>query len=113
MHLKNFSLITRNHKVELAPAYDFLNTTIALKNAREELALPLRGKKSRLTRNDFLTCFANERLQINEGVLNDVLSRFSKAMPVFHEWLGKSFLSPEAKQKFSAILSERRERMRL
>jgi len=28
MHLKNFSLITRNEKVELAPAYDFLNTTI-------------------------------------------------------------------------------------
>jgi len=113
MHLKNFSLITRNQKVELAPAYDFLNTTIALKNAREELALPLRGKKSRLTRNDFLTYFANERLQINEGVLNDVLSRFSKAMPVWREWLEKSFLSPEAKQKFSAILSERRERMRL
>lgn len=113
MHLKNFSLITRNQKVELAPAYDFLNTTIALKNAREELALPLRGKKSRLTRHDFLTYFANERLQINEGVLNDVLSRFSKAMPLWQEWLEKSFLSPEAKQNFSAILSERRERMRL
>ena len=113
MHLKNFSLITRNQKVELAPAYDFLNTTIALKNAREELALPLRGKKSRLTRHDFLTYFANERLQINEGVMNDVLSRFSKAMPVWHEWLEKSLLSPEAKQRFSAILSQRRERMRL
>ena len=113
MHLKNFSLITRNQKVELAPAYDFLNTTIALKNAREELALPLKGKKSRLTHHDFLTYFAKERLQINEGVLNDVLSRFSKAMPIWHEWLDKSFLSPEAKQKFSAILSERRERLRL
>jgi serine/threonine-protein kinase HipA len=38
MHLKNFSLITRNQKVELAPAYDFLNTTIALQNAKEEMA---------------------------------------------------------------------------
>jgi serine/threonine-protein kinase HipA len=28
MHLKNFSLITRHQKVELAPAYDFLNTTL-------------------------------------------------------------------------------------
>jgi hypothetical protein len=44
MHLKNFSLITRQGRVGLAPAYDFLNTTIALKHAREELALPLRGK---------------------------------------------------------------------
>ena len=29
MHLKNFSLITRQGKVELAPAYDYLNTTVA------------------------------------------------------------------------------------
>ena len=29
MHLKNFSLITRNQKIELAPGYDFLNTTVA------------------------------------------------------------------------------------
>jgi len=83
MHLKNFSLITRNEKVELAPAYDFLNTTIALKGAKEELALPVKGKKSRLTRNDLLTYFARERLQINERVLNDVLSRFAKAMPAW------------------------------
>jgi hypothetical protein len=34
-------------------------------------------------------------------------------MPLWQEWLEKSFLSPEAKEKFSAILSERRERMRL
>jgi serine/threonine-protein kinase HipA len=54
MHLKNFSLITRDQKVELAPAYDLLNTTIALKNARGNLALPLKGKKSWLARHDFL-----------------------------------------------------------
>ena len=29
MHLKNFSLISRQGKVELAPAYDFLSTTVA------------------------------------------------------------------------------------
>ena len=30
MHLKNHSLICRNDKIELAPIYDYLNTTIAL-----------------------------------------------------------------------------------
>ena len=40
MHLKNFSLITRRIKTELTPAYDLLNTTIAIKNAQEEIALP-------------------------------------------------------------------------
>jgi serine/threonine-protein kinase HipA len=113
MHLKNFSLITRNEKAELAPAYDFLNTTIALRTAREELALPLRGKKSRLTRNDLLNYFARERLQINEGILSDVLSRFAKAIPAWRKLLEESFLSNGAKQKYLAILTERAERMQL
>ncbi len=113
MHLKNFSLISRAQKVELAPAYDFLNTTIALRNAREELALPLKEKKSRLTRNDLLNYFARERLQINERVLNDVLSRFAKAMPAWRELLDKSFLSGEAKERYLAVLAERGKRMEI
>ena len=113
MHLKNFSLITRKGKVALAPAYDFLNTTIALPNAREELALPVRGKKSRLTHNDLVNYFARERLEINARVVNDVLCRFASAMPVWRELLDKSFLSTNAKQKYAAILSERGNRMQL
>ena len=113
MHLKNFSLISREQKVELAPAYDFLNTTIALGNAREELALPLNGKKSRLTRNDVLNYFARERLRINERVLNDVLARFAIAMPIWRDLLDRSFLSAGAKQRYLAILAERGKRMDL
>src|SRR5882724_11657416 len=53
MHLKNFSLITRKTgRVDLSPAYDFVNSTIALPNAKEEMALPIRGKRSNLTRSD-------------------------------------------------------------
>lgn len=113
MHLKNFSLITRHQRTELAPAYDFLNTTIALRAAREEMALPVKGKKSGLTRNDLLNYFARERLQINERILNDVLSRFAKAMPAWRELLEQCFLSAEMKQKYSLILTERAERMHL
>jgi serine/threonine-protein kinase HipA len=113
MHLKNFSIITRNEKVELAPAYDFLNTTIALKAAKEEMALPVKGKKSKLTRNDLLNYFARERLQINERVMNDVLSRFTKAIPAWCELLDQSFLSADAKQKYAAMLTERRQRIQL
>lgn len=111
MHLKNFSLITRNRKVELAPAYDFLNTTIALKSAKEELALPVRGRKSRLTRGDLVDYFARERLQINDRVLHDVLSRFTGAMPAWRELLDRSFLSPDAKQQYAALLVERSRRV--
>jgi serine/threonine-protein kinase HipA len=113
MHLKNFSLITRNQKVELAPAYDFLSTTIAVKNPREELALALRGKKSRLTRNDVLEYFARERLRLNERVLGDAVSRFMKAIPLWRDLLVRSFLSAEMKQKFALLLDERTARLQL
>ncbi len=113
MHLKNFSLLSRDEKVELAPAYDFLNTTIALKAAKEELALPVKGKKSKLTRDELLKYFARERLQINEKVLSDVLARFAKGLPAWRELLDQSFLSEGAKQKYAALLDERGKRMQL
>ena len=113
MHLKNFSLITRHRKVELAPAYDFLNTTIALANPREELALPLNGKKSKLTRKDIVDYFARERLHLNEVILSETLARFSQALPHWHEWLGRSFLSEDAKGRFAEVLTQRTKRMQL
>jgi serine/threonine-protein kinase HipA len=45
MHLKNFSLITKDGKTTLAPAYDLLNSSIAIKSPEEEIALTLKGKK--------------------------------------------------------------------
>lgn len=57
MHLKNFSVITRGSVRALSPAYDLLNTTIAMPNPVEELALPLRGKKRGITKNDLLGGF--------------------------------------------------------
>jgi serine/threonine-protein kinase HipA len=110
MHLKNFSLITRAGKVELAPAYDFLNSTIALPNPQEELALPLNGKKSKLTRNDLLRYFARERLHLNEAVLADVLVRFREAVPQWRRLLERSFLSSAMKEKFLLLLEGRAQR---
>jgi serine/threonine-protein kinase HipA len=77
------------------------------------MALPIKGKKSKLTRHDLLHYFARERLQINERVLHDVLSQFAKAIPVWRELLDQSFLSTDAKQKYAAVLTERSQRMHL
>jgi hypothetical protein len=52
-------------------------------------------------------------LQINDRILNDVLKRFAEAMPFWRELLDRSFLSENAKQKYSAILSQRADRMGL
>lgn len=52
MHMKNFSLITRNNKTSLSPMYDLINSTIALDKAEEEIALSLDGAKRHPGNND-------------------------------------------------------------
>ena len=53
MHLKNFSLYNTSLGHCLTPAYDLLSTAIVMPEDKEELALTLNGKKSRIVRRDF------------------------------------------------------------
>ena len=106
MHLKNFSLIRRELKVELSPAYDLLNSTIVL-NSEEELALPLNGKKNRLKKDDFIRYFAEERLELPQKSITQTTLRISKAYPRWIELIQKSFLSDNMKKKYKELLNER------
>lgn len=110
MHLKNFSLITRENKIELSPAYDLVNTSILMK-VQEELALPLRGKKSRLTRSDFLDYFGMERLGLSRPNLENVLLKFHNSLTVWNRLIAESFLSPDMQNRYIQIISERWERL--
>lgn len=112
MHLKNFSLIRRNNKIMLAPAYDFLNTTLALENARDEIALPLHGKRTRLTRKDFVDYFAKERLKLNDKIISEVFETFEQALPAMLELLDRSFLCKASKEAYKALLQERWEKVK-
>ena len=107
MHLKNFSLITKNGKTTLSPIYDFLNSTIAIKNPNEEIALPLKGKKSNLKASDFIDYYAKERLQLNEKTIATILEQMKKATPKWKELLAISFLSEEMKEKYLELLEIR------
>lgn len=107
MHLKNFSIITKNQKNYLSPAYDLLNTTIAMIDAKEELALPLRGKKNNLSRKDFFTYFAGERLKINSAIIDDVVNDFTQQIPEWYQLIEHSFLSKNMKEKYHHLLQER------
>lgn len=111
MHLKNFSLISRDNKVYLSPAYDLLNSTIAMQNVKEELALPLNGKKSNLTKKDFLEYFAIDRLKLNQIVINQVIQDIRAALPVWRELIRNSFLSLEMQEKYLDLLRERQNRL--
>jgi serine/threonine-protein kinase HipA len=107
MHLKNFSLITQKGKTTLTPIYDFLNSTIAIKNPEEEIALMLKGKKSNLKAADFIDYYAKERLLLNEKTINTILDQMKKATPKWKELLEISFLSDEMKEKYLELLENR------
>lgn len=104
MHLKNFSLITKNGKTTLTPIYDFLNSSIVIKNPEEEIALTLKGKKSNLKASDFMDYYAKDRLQLNEKTIATILEQMHNAIPKWKELLEISFLSDEMKEKYLGLL---------
>ena len=111
MHLKNYSLISREEKIELAPAYDFLNTTIALPHAQEEIALPLKGKKSHLTRSDLFDYWASDRLKLNSAVTREMAARFESATEKWPALIHRSFLSTSMQESYLSVLDGRKHRL--
>ena len=77
MHLKNFSLIQNTlNEWKLADAYDLLSVNLVLKADKEETALTLNGKKSKIQRNDFLTFAKNCKIPEKAAtkMINQILS---------------------------------------
>ena len=107
-HLKNFSLIAKDNKITFAPFYDLINTTITLTNPVEEIALPLKGKKNKLNRNILVEYWGKERLELNEQVINQTLNSITEKYERWIKLISKSFLSKERKEKYFALLDERK-----
>jgi serine/threonine-protein kinase HipA len=107
-HLKNFSLITRQGKVELSPAYDLLNSTIVLRGAKiEEFALPLAGKKRKLNQDLLVNYYGKTRLKLSDKTILSVLNDLKSALPEWQNLLNVCFLSDEFKEKYHALLLKR------
>jgi serine/threonine-protein kinase HipA len=111
MHLKNFSVWMQDGVVSLTPAYDLLNSTLVLENAKEESALPLRGKKRKLNKELWLNYFCKERLQLTEEQIDSVVKDLKEALPVWDRLIGQSFLSLERQLGYRTILYERANRL--
>lgn len=111
MHLKNFSLIHHQQKVELSPCYDFINSTIALKNAKQELAIPLNGKKHNLRRKDFIEYYAHQKLGLTRVIIDKVLSDIEAASPEWQHLIACSFLSADLKEHYQQLVTERFQRL--
>ena len=113
MHLKNFSIWLQDGVVSLSPAYDLLNSTLVLENAKEESALPLQGKKRKLTKKLWLDYFCKDRLKLTPGQIDKVVKDLEKAMPAFDRLIGQSFLSEDRQLGYRTILHDRAKRLGL
>jgi serine/threonine-protein kinase HipA len=106
MHLKNFSLIeSYEYGYSLSPAYDMVATALVNPLDKEELALNLNGKKSKLNYNDFLNAFENSGL--NKKILDNMLSNFFYCFREMKKMVEKSFLTEDFKNNYLQLLEKR------
>jgi serine/threonine-protein kinase HipA len=111
MHLKNFSLITRNRKVEMSPAYDLLNTTIALPNPIEEIALPIGGKKNKINHHDVIDYLGKERMNIPSKKIEEEIEKIFSCYSEWKKLIEISFLSEAMKEKYYILIQDRKKRI--
>jgi len=107
MHLKNFSVITKAGKTTLTPIYDFLNSSIAIKNPEDELALSLKGKMSNFKSSDFIDYYAKERLGLTDKTIDTILLDMNKSTSKWIELIEISFLSNVMKEKYLNLMKNR------
>jgi len=109
MHLKNFSMIKSSVGWVLAPSYDLLNVRIINTKDKEDLALMMGGKKTKLNRLYFERFGAD--LGLSPKQINGVFSRFAKNKSKAIYWVEQSFLSQEMKKSYLDVLNERYARL--
>ena len=110
MHLKNFSLINsklRNGEdvVTLAPAYDLVATKLLIPEDKEEMALPINGKKSNLMTKDFNELAS--RLSIEKAAIVNVYEGLRKIQKDFEEFIRRSVLSQISQEAYIDLISGR------
>lgn len=112
MHLKNFSLITKGHHVYLSPAYDLLNTTLAMGIAtQEEMALTLNGKKNKFKREDFIENYGQKTLNLPMLLIQKNLKALEFILPKWVDLIRQSFLSSEQQEDYIQLIHERIKRL--
>ena len=111
MHLKNFSMLIKDGKIALSPSYDLVNTTIALQSSKEEFALSLGGKKRNITRKLLVDYFANQRLGLNEKIIQKELDQILAIKPKWLNLVSHSFLSDDLKLSYQELLKDRFDRI--
>lgn len=104
LHLKNLSLLsTEGGPYQLSPAYDLVNTTIVIKD--DPLALSLQGKKSDVTRADWLAF--GEYCGLAPRLVEREIARLTATLPDALPLVENSFLGGDPKVRYERVLQER------
>lgn len=109
MHLKNFSLIKKDKVWVLSPAYDLLNVAIVNPSDKEELALTLDGKKSKMKKHHFVEFGIKNEL--TEKQVERAFKRLLDNKPKAEKLIKESFLNESMKENYITILQERYSRL--
>lgn len=106
MQLKNYSLIENDfNEYELSPAYDLLNTLLLITDDKEESALTINDKKSKLKIEDFNQLA--KTLQISEKAVESIYKKFRIIKPKWIDFIEISFLNNDIKQAYIDTLNTR------
>jgi len=108
MHLKNFSLIETqvgSNSYVLSGAYDLLPVNVIMPEDKEDIAMPINGKKNNVSKKDFLV-FAD-----NSGIARDSAEKMIKKLlskkELFIEMVRDSLLPEDMKETFINLISTR------
>jgi len=108
--LKFFITNRKKQKIQLTPAYDFLNTTIAMANPEEELALSLKGKKKGFKKSDFVL-FAVSDLCMTDIRANKEINTMLSVIPEWIKMIDHSFLSIDMNKEYKNLVTKRAKRL--
>jgi len=109
MHLKNFSLLSGEDDItRLTPAYDLVSTHLVIPG--DPLALPVGGKKANLVRSDWLGLadYCDLPRTIAERMLGEQADATGQAVIQVE----RSFLPPDQKDAYLALIRERTRQLR-
>lgn len=109
MHLKNFSLYRPKSSYQLVPAYDLINVAIANPSDKEEFALSLSGRKSKLKLGDFI--MAASTMGLEEKVVLRLIANMQKVLPKWKWLIHNSFLDNDMKLMYEELIESRLERL--
>ncbi len=104
MHLKNFSLLTGQDRLNrLSPAYDLVCTRLVI--PEDQLALPVGGKRDGLTRRDWLNFASYSQIpkRSAERALSTIVSSLQKSL----DMIDNSLLSDPFKLAYRNLLIDR------